>query len=327
MSMKKALTNRAGTPRSERRARANLAVFAAVVVGIGWVGVAIDQASGAATGTSSATSTSGSTNGQGLWILVPALAALALYYLRPDAGGPLGLTIRFEHRARWFTYATLSFPAVIALTVLVGIALGLSTLHLDPLPGKPTLLSSFVAGLGFLTIKNVAEEFIFRGYGTRTARAAGLRGVTPHVLVGLVWGLWHMPLYLIWTPASDRHMVTTLGWLWFLPMFFVGVLLLAIVLGEMRVRTGSIWPGVVLHTVGGAIAIALLANGHLTFNGHADALVGIGPSSVASMLIFGIVALFLLKDARDNPAPQQPGRGSTIGCQSVRRADADKERA
>jgi membrane protease YdiL (CAAX protease family) len=39
-------------------------------------------------------------------------------------------------------------------------------------------------------------------------------------------------------------------------MFFVGVLLLAIVLGEMRVRTGSIWPGVVMHTVGGAIALA-----------------------------------------------------------------------
>lgn len=116
------------------------------------------------------------------------------------------------------------------------------------------------------------------------------------MLVGLVWGLWHIPLYLIWTPASDRHMVTTLGWLWFLPMFFVGVLLLAIVLGEMRVRTGSIWPGVVLHTVGGAIAIALLANGNLTFSGHADALVGIQPSSVAFMLTFGAVALLLLRD-------------------------------
>lgn len=296
MSMKQALTNRAGTPKSEHRARVNLVVFATVVVGIGWVGVAMDQATGAATGTSSATSTSGSTNGQGLWILVPALTALALYYLRPDAGGPLGLTFGFEHRARWLTFAIFLFPAVIALTVLVGIALGLSTLHLDPLPGRPTLMASFFAGLGFLTIKNVAEEFIFRGYGTRTARAAGLRGVTPHVLVGVVWALWHIPLYLIWTPASDRHMVTTLAWVWFLPMFFVGVVLIAIVLGELRVRTGSIWPGVVMHTVGGAIAIALLANGHLTFNGHADALVGIGPSSVASMLIFGVVALFLLKD-------------------------------
>lgn len=296
MSMKQALTHRAGTPRSEHRARVNFAVLATVVVGIGWVGVAIDQASGAATGTSSATSTSGSTNGQGMWILVPALVALALYYLRPDGGGPLGLTFRFEHRALWFTFAAFLFPAVIALTVIVGIVLGLSTLQLDPLQGRPTLMASFFAGLGFLFIKNVLEELIFRGYGTRTARAAGLRGVTPHVLVGLVWGLWHIPLYLIWTPASDRHMVTTLGWLWFWPMFFVGVILLAIVLGELRVRTGSIWPGVVMHTVGGAIALALLANDHLTFKGHADALVGIGPSSFASMLVFGVGALSLLKD-------------------------------
>jgi membrane protease YdiL (CAAX protease family) len=295
MSKEQPLTSRAGTPKSARRAQVNLAVFATVVVGIGWVGVAIDRASGAATGTSSATSTSGSTTGQGLWILVPALAALGLYYLRPDAGGPLGLTFRFEHRGRWLTLATVLFPAVMTLTVLVGIALGLSTLHVNPLPGKPTLLASIFAGLGFLTIKNVVEEFIFRGYGTRTARAAGLRGATPHVLIGLVWGLWHLPLYLVWTPASDRHMVTTLGWLWFWPMFFVGVVLLAIVLGELRVRTGSIWPGVVLHTVGSAIAAPLLANGHLTFSGHADALVGIQPSSVASMLTFGVVALALLK--------------------------------
>jgi membrane protease YdiL (CAAX protease family) len=265
-------------------------------MGIGWVGVAIDRASGAATGTSSAASTSGSTNGQGLWILVPALTALGLYYLRHDGGGPLGLTFRFKHRARWLTFATVLFPAATALTVLVGTASGLSTLDVNPLPGRPSLLASFVAGLGFLAIKNVVEEFIFRGYGTRTARAAGLRGVTPHVLIGLVWGLWHVPLYLVWTSASDRPMATSLGWLWFWPMFLVGVVLLAIVLGELRVRTGSIWPGVVLHTLSGAIALPLLANGHLTFSGHADALVGIQPSSVASMLIFGVVALLLLKD-------------------------------
>jgi membrane protease YdiL (CAAX protease family) len=295
VNTEQAIISRAGTPKSARRTQVNLALFSAVVVGIGWVGVALDRASGEATGTSSATSTSGSTSGQGLWILVPVLAVLGLYYLRPDGGGPLGLTFRFAHRGRWFALATVLFPAVMTLTVLVGIALGLSTFHLNPLPGKPTLLTAFVAGLGFLFIKNVAEELIFRGYGTRTARAAGLRGVAPHVLIGVVWGLWHVPLYLVWTAASDRHMVTTLGWLWFWPMFFVGVILLAIVLGELRVRTGSIWPGVVLHTVGGAFAASLLANGHLTTSGHADALVGIQPSSVASILAFGVVALLLLR--------------------------------
>jgi membrane protease YdiL (CAAX protease family) len=309
MTIDRAVATPATTARLQLRTRISFAIFAVVVAGIGWVGVALDRAGGATTGTSSATSTSGSTNGQGLWILVPALTALALYYLRRDGAGRLGLTLRFEHRARWFGFAGILLPVTTAVTVLVGVALGLTTFQAAPAPGKPALLAAFVAGLGFLTLKNVVEEFIFRGYGTRTAMATGLRGVAPHVLVGLVWALWHLPLYLVWTPASDRHMVTTLSWLGFFPMFFLGVVAFGVVLGELRVQTGSIWPGVLLHTLGSAIAAPLLANGHLTLDGHADALVGIQPSSITSMLIFGAMGWLLIRHrtrTRIGPLDQRP---------------------
>lgn len=190
----------------------------------------------------------------------------------------------------------MAFPPVqTALTVLAGTALGIVTFHYASAPGKPALLVSLMSGLGFLTIKNVIEEFIFRGYGTRTAMATGLRGIKPHLLVGVVWGMWHLPLYLVWTAAADRHLVTSLQWALFLPMFFVGVILFAIVLGELRVQTGSIWPGVVLHTVASVIALPLLANGNLTFSGHADALVGVSPASVASMIIIGVAGWLLIR--------------------------------
>jgi len=295
MTIDQAVATPATTARPRQRARINFAVFAVVVAGIGWVGVALDRAGGTTTGTNGATGAGGSTSGQGLWILVPALTALALYYLRRDGAGRLGLTLRFEHRARWFAFAGLLLPVTISVTVLLGVALGLATFRITPMPGKPSLFVAIVAGLGFLVLKNVAEEFIFRGYGTRTAMATGLRGVAPHVLVGLVWALWHLPLYMVWTSASDRHLVTSLSWLGFLPMFFVGVVALGVVLGELRVRTGSIWPGVLLHTLANAIATPLLANGHLTLDGHADALVGIQPSSVASMLIFGVIGWLLIR--------------------------------
>ena len=295
MTIDQAVATPATTARPRQRARINFAVFAVVVAGIGWVGVTIDRASGATTGTSSATSTNGSTNGQGLWIMIPALTALVLYYLSRDGAGRLGLTLRFGRRGRWFGFAAGLLPLATTVTVLAGITLGLTTFHLTPAPGKPALLASFVAGLGFLTLKNVIEEFIFRGYGTRTAMATGLRGVTPHVLVGLVWGLWHLPLYLIWTPASDRPTITSLSWLWFFPMFFLGVVALGVVLGELRVQTGSIWPGVLMHTLGSAIAAPLLANGHLTFSGHTDALVGIQPSSLISILIFATAGWLLIR--------------------------------
>ncbi len=288
-------------PLSRRRAQVNFAVFAVVVIGIGWAGVAVDRLGGASLSGGGVVPTGESSSGQGLWILVPALTALALTYLRPDGAGRLGLTLRFGHRARWFGFAALLFPVTMAVTVLVGVALGLTTVHAAPAPGRPGFLAAVVAGVGVLGLKNVVEEFTFRGYGTRTAMATGLRGAAPHVLVSVVWACWHLPLYLVWTSAADRPMVTSLDWPEFIPMFFVGAVALGLVLGELRVATGSIWPGVVLHTVANAVAIPLLANGHISFDGHADALVGVQPSSIATMLMFGAIGWVLVRRRTRGP--------------------------
>ncbi|GAA2883833.1 hypothetical protein GCM10010517_47130 [Streptosporangium fragile] len=280
---------------SRLRARINFAVFAVVTVGGGWLFVALDRATGQITGAGSVVSTSGSTPGQGLWILVPALTALALHFLSRDGAGPLGLTLRFPHRARWFTFAVVLFPAAAALCVAAAVAGGAATFSTTPPAGRPALPAAFTAALGFLVVKNLLEEFVFRGYGTRTAMALGLPGIAPHVLVGVVWGLWHIPLYTVWMSPADFRSMTALPWLWFLPVFLAGTVALAVLYGEMRVLTGSIWPGVVLHTVSGALATPLLVNGHVRFEGHADALFGVTPGSVASMLLFGGVGLYLFR--------------------------------
>jgi len=78
---------------------------------------------------------------------------------------------------------------------------------------------------------------------------------------------------------------------------FAGVLASAVVFGELRLRTGSIWPGVVLHTVGGALVSPLILDGHLTFSGHGDAFFSPAPNSLASILLLGLVGLVLLRRA------------------------------
>ncbi|HLL65522.1 MAG TPA: CPBP family intramembrane glutamic endopeptidase [Micromonosporaceae bacterium] len=77
-----------------------------------------------------------------------------------------------------------------------------------------------------------------------------------------------------------------------------GVMATALVYGELRVQTGSIWPGVVLHTMCNAIATPLLVNGHLGFAGHSDVLFSPIPSSIITMLLFGVVGLLLLSQRR-----------------------------
>jgi hypothetical protein len=287
-------------PPATGRARTNFLIFALVTVGIGWVGVALDEATNAPHTNST---------GMGLWLIVPALTAIALYLLHRDRGGTLGLTLRFPHRTRWFTLATLIYPAATAAIVLVGIAAGIVTFHAAASPGKPAFLVAFLAALAPMTVKNTIEEFIFRGYGTRTAVALGLRGIRPHLLVGVVWALWHLPFYAYFLTRADLRATTSLPLLLFLPVFIAGVLATAVVFGELRVQTGSIWPGVVLHTIGGATVNTLLLDGHLRLDGHGDALFTPAPNSVAFIAIFALVAVLLVGHrSRTQPVGGNPNK-------------------
>lgn len=278
------------------RARVNFAVFAVVTAGFGWLYVALDKATGAPIGTGSA-SDAGGTSGQGLWIVVPAITAVALYLGSRDGTGTLGLAPRFRHPIRWLGLAAGLSLAITVLILTTGIAAGAVTFHLTPASGKQALPSAVAAVLGFMLVKNVLEEFIFRGYATRTAQGLGLPGVWPHLLVGAVWAAWHLPLYLVWMSHAQYAAGTSLPKGVYLPMFCLGTLALAVVLGELRVQSGSIWPGVLLHTLSGALAAPLLSDGHLTFYSHSDALFSPNANSIASMLTFALAGLVLHRRA------------------------------
>jgi hypothetical protein len=71
-----------------------------------------------------------------------------------------------------------------------------------------------------------------------------------------------------------------------------------VILGEIRLRTGSIWPGVVMHTVGGAVVNTLIVDGYLRFTGHGDALFSPSPSSLAFLVVLGIIGALLLRQGR-----------------------------
>jgi membrane protease YdiL (CAAX protease family) len=309
--MKESRSMTTTTPRPTR-ARFNFAVFSLGAVGAGWLGVALDQASGVDLANGVALSNSSGTTGQAVFILGPALLALGLYRFSRDGAGPLGFTLQFPHRARWFGIAAVLYPAITVVVVGTGLATGMAALSASASPGKPAYLNAFLMIFAIQVVKNIVEEFIFRGYGTRTAMALGLRGAAlPHLLVGVVWALWHLPLYLMWTSDRDLRLITSLPWPLFLPLLVVGVVATSLVYGELRIQTGSIWPGVLLHTMCNAVATPLLAHGHLTFRGHGDVLASPVPSAIATMLLFGVTGLFLLRRrmkavAQSTPAPREP---------------------
>ena len=277
------------------RARINFAVFTLSVIATGWLGVAVDRAAGVQTATGTATSAGGGTTGMLFFLLGPVIAALALHFFSRDGAGTLGLRVRAPWR--WYAGAALFYPLATAVTIGLGVASGLVTVH-----DRPGFVAAFLSVFAVQLIKNPIEELVFRGYGTRTALAMGLRGrLVPHLLAGAVWGLWHVPLYLVWTSAADMRLVTSLPMALFLPLMFAGLLAASVLYGEIRHRTGSIWPGVLMHSVCNAIVTPLMIDGYLRFEGHSDAV--FSPAAASAVLITLTAAAGLLVARRRAPSP------------------------
>ncbi len=282
------------------RARVNFVLFTVGVLGAGWLGVAIDRAAGTTLAGDVAFSSGGGTTGMALFILGPVLVALALYFFSRDGAGPLGLTPRAD--PRWYAAAAVFYPVVALLAVGLGLAVGAASLTVDA-----TYPAAFLAVFAVQLIKNPIEEFIFRGYGTRTAMALGLPGAaTPHLLVGVVWALWHLPLYLVWTAAADLRLVTSVSLPLFLPLLVLGLTAASLVYGELRVRTGSIWPGVLLHSMANAVVTPLIVERALRFDGHADVLFSPVATSIVMTLLFAAAGIWLLRRRPRKPSVLAP---------------------
>lgn len=174
-----------------------------------------------------------------LAIFGPALAAILLALMRGGFKGFVALLSAFGRwRAHWGWYAIalLSPYGLVALAMAVNIALGGSA---------PVLANSGALLLGFalewvriLVFGGpLGEELGWRGYAlprlqeTRTAIKASL-------ILGLVWGLWHLPSYFI--SGTGQYEAAQSGQFWFtFPGFLAWTIALSILLAWLYNNTGG----------------------------------------------------------------------------------------
>jgi membrane protease YdiL (CAAX protease family) len=129
----------------------------------------------------------------------------------------------------------LPLPVVAGIAALAAL-LGLTFVHLDL--SVSMVIGSLVSGL-VLTPLFFGEEFGWRGY--LQVRLFADRPITSAVLTGIVWGVFHYPLILL---GFEGYENVALGLIVF-PVFTV---LMSIILGWLRQRTGGIWAGCVAHS-------------------------------------------------------------------------------
>src|SRR5215217_7801870 len=98
----------------------------------------------------------------------------------------------------------------------------------------------------------LGEEIGMRGY--LQPRLMSLGRTRALLVVGLVWGTWHMPLYYFMAKLFPVGNV-----LLFVPLFYGTIVAASFFFGYLRIYTGSIWPASIAHAVHNAAWSTLAA--------------------------------------------------------------------
>ncbi len=206
--------------------------------------------------------------------LSPALAAVVVRkWVTQEGFADAGLGLNIE---RWRYYlAGWCLPlAAVLVIVLLAAALGVSEpdLTLDraltELAPEGVTIPSLPPGLfailplqmmiAALVVTPIlwGEEFGWRGY--LQVRLMGDRPLWAAVVTGIIWALWHLPIYLRGYNFPDQPMLGML-------VFAVSAIMLSIIFGWLRVRTGSIWAASLGHsatnTTGASLTLLLFWGG------------------------------------------------------------------
>ncbi len=218
-----------------------IGVYIAAVLGLGWLGPVIDDAAG---------TDGGGGPGQLFWLLLPIGAAMLLRWRAGDGFADAGLRPRYRQNRRWYEVSSAFYPIVMLTAIGAGIAADRWQLYDDRSPLRFAAAAAFA--LIPFTVAATAEEFGWRGYLTPRLEAAGVGRLTNHILVGVVWGAWHLPY------MADAWEYSTESLLTLAPRVILGTTVVAVVYGEIRLRTGTVWPAVIMHASGNAVANPLI---------------------------------------------------------------------
>lgn len=199
-----------------------------------------------------------------VWALLMPLIFAAIYALT----WVLGL-----HRPDWSLSAFMgmmkSYGADLSTAPAPGVILGLVF-------GASVLMLPFVNGLfGF------GEEFGWRGYLLPKLMPLG-KGPA-YLLMGLIWGLWHLPLILMGFTYPGHPLIGTL-------LFIVLVTLFGVVLNEVTLHYQSSLLAGWLHGLFNCQKLGVWA---LLFYGMDNVLVG-GYQGLVGIVAWGVVAAIVL---------------------------------
>jgi len=242
----------------------NLIIFIIVVLAIGWIGRGLDVLMD-----------NPASEGLGilLWLIMPLGASLLLRAFAGDGWKDFGIKPNFKGNVSWYVIALLVYPVLTTLVLIIGKGLGFITFPNFSLNTLGLIFQAFALGILPQFIKNIFEESAWRGYLAPKVYSLKLNDYVGHLIVGIVWGAWHIPYYLFFLDKALLQNFTTLNLAVFIPISIVVMISWAMVYGEIRLMTNSIWPAVLMHMVEDAFLNQLFIEHHIQITPGMDWLV------------------------------------------------------
>jgi len=232
----------------------NLTIYIIVVLAIGWIGRGLDVLMD-----------NPASEGLGilLWIITPLGFSLLLRTFAGDGWKDFGIKPHFKGNMSWYVIALLIYPVTTVFILIIGSGFGMITFPNSSLSTLGLIIQAFALAILPLFIKNIFEEAAWRGYLAPKVYSLRLNDFVGHLIVGLVCGAWHIPYYLFFLDRAVLSEFTTLNLPIFIPLAIVVTISWAMVYGEIRLLTKSIWPAVLMHAVEDALLIMLIADHYI----------------------------------------------------------------
>lgn len=261
----------------------NIAIFISVTLASGWLGLLLDgilepQAEG-------------DSLGMGLWLILPLLTTLCLRGFAGDGWEDMGLHPNLKGNAKWYLVSLVIFPVGTATILAIGKITGWISFSNF---GLQAFLQGFTGTLFFNFIKNIFEESVWRGYLAAKLIKLRTQDIWIYLIVGGVWGLWHLPYYLFFLPDQVMYQVLPVDRISFALWAVFSMICWTVMFVELFRITGSVWPVVILHMIEDSLINHLIIDGHITIPAGKEILVSPIAGIITSFLYL-TVGLLLRK--------------------------------
>jgi len=230
----------------------NISIFVLVALSCGWLGLFIDKLIEPQPNEKSL--------GMGIWLVLPLITTLLLRAFAGDGWKDIGLKLNLKGNIKWYIASIIIFPFVTAFILILGKIFGwvnFSNFRTE------AYLAGFFGTFIVNFIKNFFEESVWRGYLTAKLIKTKIKDIWLYIIVGGVWGMWHLPYYLFFLPHSAMYEVLPVGRFAFAIMSIITMIFWSVMFVELYRLTESIWPVVLLHTVQNSLIDHLVIDGHI----------------------------------------------------------------